>query len=93
MLLTIKRNGQVVNTIEDPGMITESFISNLWAYSRKYPSVKRMKTTGAGYDIVVTFYLNENIEGTKSLQYIYQIPQSWGGPDTYEMIQAVQQGR
>lgn len=93
MLLTIKRNDEVVNTFEDAGMITESFISNLWAYSKKYDTVKRMKTKGAGSGIVVTFELNENIEGTKSLKYIYELPESWGRPDTYKMVKAVQQGR
>ena len=93
MLLTIKRNDKVVNTFEDAGMITESFMSNLWAWSQKYQTVKRMKTKTAGSGIVVTFDLNENIKGTKSLKYIYELPESWSGPDTYKMIQAVQQGR
>lgn len=89
MLLTIKRNDEVVNTFEDARMITESFLSNLWAYSQKYETVKKMRTRGTGSGIVVTFELNENIEGTKSLKYIYELPESWGRPDTYKMIQAI----
>lgn len=93
MLLTIKRNDVIVNTFEDARMITESFLSNLWAYSQKYQTVKKMKTKNTGSGIMVTFELNENIEGTKSLKYIYELPESWSGPDTYKMVQAVQQGR
>lgn len=89
MLLTIKRNDEVVNTFEDARMITESFLSNLWAYSQKYETVKKMRTRGTGSGIVVTFELNENIEGTKSLKYIYELPESGGRPDTYKMIQAI----
>jgi len=89
MLLTIKRNDEVVNTFEDARMITESFLSNLWAWSQKYETVKKMRTRGTGSGIVVTFELNENIEGTKSLKYIYELPESWGRPDTYKMIQAI----
>ena len=89
MLLTIKRNDEVVNTFEDARMITESFLSNLWAWSQKYETVKKMRTRGTGSGIVVTFELNENIEGTKSLKYIYKLPESWGRPDTYKMIQAI----
>ena len=93
MLLTIKRNDVIVNTFEDAGMITESFLSNLWAYSQKYQTVKKMKTKNTGSGIMVTFELNENIEGTKSLKYIYELPESWAGPDTYKMVQAIQQAR
>ena len=93
MLLTIKRNDEVVNTFEDARMIAESFMSNLWAYAKKYQTVKRMNTRGTGSGIIVTFELNENIEGTKSLKYIYELPESWGGPDTYKMIQAIQEAK
>lgn len=91
MLLTIKRNDVVVNTFEDARMITESFLSNLWAYCQKYQTVKRMQKKVTGSGIVVTFELNENIEGTKSLKYIYELPEFWGRLDTYKMIQAIQQ--
>ena len=91
MLLTIKRNDEVVNTFTDAGMITESFLSNLWAYSQKYQTVKKMRSKGTGSGLIVTFELNENIEGTKSLKYIYELPESWSGPDTYKMIKAVQE--
>lgn len=89
MLLTIERNGTVVNTFTDAGMITESFLSNLWAYSQKYHTVKKMRSKDTSSGLIVTFELNENIEGTKSLKYIYELPESWSGPDTYKMIKAV----
>lgn len=89
MLLTIKRNDEVVNTFEDAGMITESFLSNLWAYCQKYQTVKRMQKKVTGSGIIVTFELNENIEGTKNLKYIYELPEYWGRLDSYKMLQAI----
>ena len=93
MLLTIKRNDEVVNTFDDAGMITESLLSNFWAYFQKYQTVKRMRTKATGSGIIVTFELNDNIEGTKSLKYIYDLPEYWGSLDSYKMIQELQKGQ
>ena len=91
MLLEIIRNGKNINTFDDAGMVVNSFLANLWAWSNKYDSVKRMTKKDTGTGLIITFSLDEKIEGTKSLLYRYTLPETWGTLDTVKMIYSIKE--
>ena len=58
-----------------------------------YKTLLYMQGLGAPVDELIQARqynaIKRNIEGTKSLKYIYELPESCGRPDTYKMIQAI----